>query len=75
MMLTRQIAEFQPFVNCWQTDRKLYTLTLAWQTYAIISADYHIYYHFITITELQYNYLASKDQNGSGRSAITISLQ
>ena len=33
------------------------------------------YYHFITIIWLQYNYLASEDQNGSGRSAITIWLQ
>jgi hypothetical protein len=43
MMLTRQIAEFQPFINCWRTDRKLYALTLACQTYAIVSADYHIH--------------------------------
>jgi hypothetical protein len=26
------------------------------------------YYHFVTIIEPQYNYLASKDRNGSGRS-------
>ena len=33
------------------------------------------HYHFVTIIELQYNYLASKGRNGSRRSAITILLQ
>ena len=36
-MLARQIVEFQPFVNCWWTDWKWYTLTLVWQTYAMIT--------------------------------------
>ena len=50
MMLTGQIVEFHPFLNCWQADRKIYTLTLAWQTYTIISANYHIH----IILERQY---------------------
>jgi hypothetical protein len=33
------------------------------------------YYRFVTIIDLQYNFLADKDQNGSGRLAITILLQ
>ena len=33
------------------------------------------YYCFVTTIELQYNFLANEDQNGSGRAAITISLQ
>src|SRR5882762_2455845 len=29
MMLTRQIAEFQPFVNCWRTDNYINLYCLA----------------------------------------------
>ena len=29
IILTRQIAEFQSFVNCWQPDGQLYCLTRA----------------------------------------------
>jgi hypothetical protein len=71
MVLTRQIAEFQPFVNCWQTDGQLYSLSR--QTYewdCVIRS-----YHFIRIIDLECNFLAGKDHNCSGRLAITILLQ
>jgi len=47
-MKTMAICYYTSSVLYLSTDR--YTLTLAWQTYAIISADYHIH----TILERQY---------------------